>query len=527
LVKYLQFIPMSKVYIVGAGPGDIAYLTIRAQQILTQAEVLIYDALVDRSILTLVPATCIQIDVGKRGGQPSMLQSEIDLLLVEHAQTGRKVVRLKSGDPFIFGRVTAEIDALIAANCEYEVVPGLSTALVAPLLAGIPLTDPVLSRGFAVITAHLPDDLDWDALARMPTIVILMGARQLGEVVAQLLKHDRSIDTPIAVIRWAGTPQQQVWVSDLGQIISETAGFDLSPAVIIVGLVVRLREYLKFGVSAAAHVDLPLTLAADPEATFLAGKTVLVTRASGQAHEFSQLLRSRGATVIEMPTLEIVPPTSWQDLDREIDRLNDFDWLVLTSSNGVDAFFERLDLAGKDSRALAGVRIAVVGQKTALALQQHGITPDFIPTDFVADALVSNFPIDPAGLRILFPRVETGGREVLVREFTHLGASVIEVAAYQSRCPIEIEPAALLALQRQQVDIITFASSKTVAHFCQLIGTSLPSGWQESVYIASIGPQTSATCRELLGKVDIEATEYTLPGLVAALELGIERGEAL
>lgn len=515
---------MSKVYIVGAGPGDIAYLTIRAQQILTQAEVLIYDALVDRSILTLVPKTCIQIDVGKRGGQPSMLQAEIDLLLVESAQTRHNVVRLKSGDPFIFGRVTAEIDALIAANCEYEVVPGLSTALVAPLLAGIPLTDPVLSRGFAVITAHLPDDLDWDALARMPTIVILMGARQLGEVVAQLLKHDRSIDTPIAVIRWAGTPQQQVWVSDLGRIISETAGFELSPAVIIVGLVVRLREYLQFGVSAAAHIDRPATLTADPEATFLAGKTVLVTRASGQAHEFSQLLRSRGAEVIEMPTLEIVPPTSWQDLDREMARLSDFDWLVLTSTNGVDAFFERLALAGKDSRALAGVKIAVVGQKTARSLQQYGIIPDFTPTDFVADALVSSFPTDPAGLRLLFPRVETGGREVLVQEFTNRGATVVEVAAYQSQCPREIEPAALLALQRQQVDIITFASSKTVAHFCQLIGTSLPAGWQDRVLIASIGPQTSATCIKLLGRVDIEATEYTLPGLVAVLELGVGGG---
>jgi uroporphyrinogen III methyltransferase / synthase len=442
--------------------------------------------------------------------------------LVEHAQTGQIVVRLKSGDPFIFGRVTAEIDALIAANCEYEVIPGLSTALVAPLLAGIPLTDPVLSRGFAVITAHLPDDLDWDALARMPTIVILMGARQLGEVVVQLLKHDRSIDTPIAVIRWAGTPQQQVWVSSLGQIISETAGFELSPAVIIVGLVVRLREYLKFGIS-TANVDRPLKLAADPEA-ILTGKTVLVTRASGQAHEFSQLLRARGAEVIEMPTLEIVPPTSWQDLDREIANLSDFDWLVLTSTNGVDAFFERLTKAGKDSRALAGVKIAVVGQKTARSLQQYGITPDFIPTDFVADALVSSFPADPNGLRLLFPRVETGGREVLVQEFTNRGATVVEVAAYQSQCPREIEPAALLALQRRQVDIITFASSKTVGYFCQLIGDNLPSGWQEGVYIASIGPQTSATCRELLGKVDIEATEYTLPGLVAALELGVAGG---
>jgi uroporphyrinogen III methyltransferase / synthase len=504
---------MNKVYIVGAGPGDIAYLTVRARDVLSLAEVLIFDALVDRGLLSLVPRDCVLVNVGKRGGQPSMLQSEIDLLLVESAQTGKVVVRLKSGDPFIFGRVTAELDALIAADCEYEVVPGLSTALVAPLLAGIPLTDPVLSRGFAVVTAHLPDDLDWDALARMPTVVILMGARQLGEIVAQLLKHDRPANTPIAIIRWAGTTQQQVWVSELDRVIAETAGIELSPAVIIVGQVVRLRAYLMCKVSNSELED-------GGNSTFLGGKTVLVTRASGQASEFSQMLRSRGAKVLELPTLEIVPPSSWADLDREIGRLADFDWLILTSTNGVDAFFARLQQAGKDSRALAGVKIAVVGQKTAQSLQQHGIIPDFIPPDFIADALVSNFPGDPTGQKILFPRVETGGREVLVRELTNLGAIIVEVAAYQSRCPDSIDPTALNSLQQQQVDIITFASSKTVKHFCQLIGTSLPSGWQDRVCIASIGPQTSATCRELFGKVDIEATEYTLPGLVAALEVG-------
>jgi uroporphyrinogen III methyltransferase / synthase len=512
---------MSKVYIVGAGPGDTAYLTLRARQILTQAEVLIYDALVDRGLLDLVPAACILVDVGKRGGQPSMPQSQIDLLLVEYAQTGKTVVRLKSGDPFIFGRVTAEIDALIAAQCEYEVVPGLSTALVAPLLAGIPLTDPVLSRGFAVVTAHLPDDLDWDALARMPTVVILMGARQLAAVVTQLLKHDRSIDTPIAIIRWAGTPQQQIWVSDLGRVLIETGDIELSPAVIVVGQVVRLREYLKCEMS-TSPIDPNLSLDSYVNRPFLAGKTVLVTRAAGQASEFSQMLRSRGARVLEMPTLEIVPPTSWQDLDREIAKLTDFDWLILTSSNAVDGFFARLQSAGKDSRALAGVKIAVVGQKTAQSLQQHGITPDFIPPNFIADALIGNFPTPPAGQRILFPRVETGGREVLVSEFTDSGATVIEVAAYQSQCPDAIDPTVLAALQNRQVDILTFASSKTVKHFCQLIGTSLPADWQQQVCIASIGPQTSATCRSLLGKVDIEATEYTLPGLVAALELGVQ-----
>ncbi len=504
---------MSKVYIVGAGPGDISYLTVRARDVLALAQVLIYDALVDRSLLSLVPINCQLIDVGKRGGQPSMPQAEIDVLLVAAARTGQIVVRLKSGDPFIFGRVTAEIDALIAADCEYEVVPGLSTALVAPLLAGIPLTDPVLSRGFAVVTAHLPDELDWDALARMPTIVILMGARQLGEIVAQLLQHHRPVHTPIAIIRWAGTVQQQVWVSDLGSILAATAGVELSPAVIIVGEVVRLREYFRSSRSDALLTD-------GAQSNFLADKTVLVTRASTQAGGFSELLRSRGARVLELPTIEIVPPSSWVDLDRAIDKLSDFNWLILTSANAVDAFFARLDQAGQDSRALAGIKIAVVGQKTAQSLQQHGITPDFIPPDFIADALVSNFPISPAGQRILFPRVETGGREVLVRELTTLGAIVVEVAAYQSQCPDSIDPSILAALQQQSIDIITFASSKTVKHFCQLIGTSLPSGWQDRIYIASIGPQTSATCRELLGKVDIEATEYTLPGLVAALELG-------
>jgi uroporphyrinogen III methyltransferase / synthase len=188
----------------------------------------------------------------------------------------------------------------------------------------------------------------------------------------------------------------------------------------------------------------------------------------------------------------------------------------------VDAFFARLQKASKDSRALAGLKIAVVGQKTAQSLEQHGIKPDLIPPAFIADALVTNFPESPTGKRILFPRVETGGREVLVKELTNLGAIITEVAAYQSRCPDSIDPTVLTTLQQHEIDIITFASSKTVKHFCQLIGTSLPSGWQDRVCIASIGPQTSATCRELFGKVDIEATEYTLPGLVAALELGFD-----
>ncbi|MGI0489725.1 uroporphyrinogen-III C-methyltransferase, partial [Pantanalinema rosaneae CENA516] len=235
-----------KVYLVGSGPGDAAYLTVQAQELLMQAEVLIYDALVDGNLISLVPDTCRKLDVGKRGGRPSTPQSEINRLLVKYCQQGRVVVRLKNGDPFVFGRAQSEIQALRAANCAYEVVPGLSSALIAPLLAGIPLTDPVLSRGFTVITAHNPDTLDWVALARMETLVMLMGGRSLPEIVRRLRGHGRSPYMPIAVIRYAGRRRQRVWEGTLGDILEKTADASLSPCVIVVGEVVRLRQYLSF-----------------------------------------------------------------------------------------------------------------------------------------------------------------------------------------------------------------------------------------------------------------------------------------
>lgn len=234
-----------KVYLVGAGPGDVAYLTVRAYKLLAEVEVLVYDALVDGQLLELVPHNCLQLDVGKRGGKPSTPQAEINQLLVQHCLQGQRVVRLKSGDPFIFGRVGAEIEALRAAGCDFEVVPGISAALAAPLLAGIPLTDPVLSRGFGVFTAHEPDALDWEALARLDTLVFLMGGKYLGEIVHQLLRHSRSVHTPVAMIRWAGTPQQQMWLGELGNIEALTAGVSLSPVVIVIGEVVRLSSFLK------------------------------------------------------------------------------------------------------------------------------------------------------------------------------------------------------------------------------------------------------------------------------------------
>lgn len=247
----------------------------------------------------------------------------------------------------------------------------------------------------------------------------------------------------------------------------------------------------------------------------LTGKTILVTRSTEQSSEFSDRLTQDGAKVLSLPALEIGPPSSWQPLDDSIDRLDEFDWLILTSANGVNSFCERLLVRGKDRQHLTNVKIAVVGKKTAQILKKRGIEPDFIPPDFVADALVEHFPESVAGCQILFPRVETGGREVLVKQLAERGAKVVEVAAYESHCPQTIPPETVDALGRQAVDIVTFASSKTVKNFCQILQTRGLS-W-EGVCVASIGPQTSQTCRQLLGRVDAEATEYTMDGLYRAV----------
>ncbi|EGJ29867.1 MULTISPECIES: uroporphyrinogen-III C-methyltransferase [Moorena] len=531
-----------KIYIVGAGPGDVNYLTVRGQQLLTQAQVLVYDALVDSLLLQLVPCDCQLFHVGKRGGRPSTPQARINQLLVDQCRQGKQVVRLKSGDPFIFGRSSSEIQALIAAECQFEVIPGISSALAAPLLAGIPLTDSVLSKCFAVVTAHQPEQLDWEALARIDTLAILMGGRHLAEIVQQLQRYGRSHQTPIALIRNGGRPQQQVWLGTLSTIVNQTLGISLSPVVIVVGEVVGLRASMGLAdqdqSQSEGYQDKVQGATATTKA--LTGKTVLVTRSASQSQKFNQLLAQQGATIIEMPTLVITPPSSWAGLDYAIANLANFDWLILTSSNGVDYFFKRLLDNGKDARALVGIKIAVVGKKTAASLKQHNLQPDFIPPNFVADSLVEHFPESLTNKQVLFPRVETGGREVLVKELTEKGAQVVEVAAYESGCPDYMAPAILDAWQQRAIDIVTFASSKTVKNFYKLLKQAFNSSTEtnqayssadgeqspplktlhsllDNVCIASIGPQTSESCRQLLGRVDVEAVEYTLEGLTEAI----------
>ncbi len=250
----------------------------------------------------------------------------------------------------------------------------------------------------------------------------------------------------------------------------------------------------------------------------LTGQSILVTRASTQANGLTQALIDQGATVWEMPTLEIVPPSSWQSLDQALQQLDQFDWLILTSSNGVDGVLKRLQGLGIPKTALSGLKIAVVGQKTAQALATYGYQPNFIPPQFIADSLVAHFPEPLSGLRILFPRVETGGREMLVQAMTAAGATVVEVPAYESQCPTQLDPKIAEVLSQQRLTLITFTSGKTVKHFCQLVGGfGRASQLLSSVTIASIGPQTSHACLDYLGHVDIEAQEHTLEGLVQAI----------
>jgi len=512
------------VFIVGAGVGGVEFLTVRARELICVAEVIISDALVDRTLLNLAPKTATLIIAGKRGGQESIKQAEINQMLVDYCLAGKRVVRLKSGDPWIFGRSLPEISALQAANCEWEVVAGISSAIAAPMLAGIPLTEVEASSCFAVMTGHDLNRLPWEAIAQIPTLVILMGTNNLAGLLEKL-SAGKSEDTAIAIVRWCGRIDQQVWTGTLADIQAKLPKGSLSPAVIIIGEVVKFHEQLtSYRLQSLENLD---DLVKGKLA--LQGKRILVTRSAGQASQFTDLLTSRGAEVIEMPTLAILPPTSWEFLDQAIASLSNYDWLILTSANAVDSFFGRLKNSGKDSRALYSLKVAVVGRKTAEVLANYGITPDLVPTDFVADALVNAFLAIPnyvlTDKKMLFPRVESGGRDILVEQLQKHGAIIEPIPAYESGCPEAIDPEALDAIQNQKLDAIAFASSKTVKHFCQLLDRVAPNetwrSWLADVTIASIGPQTSKSCDELFGRVDCEAVEYTLDGLVEAIALSL------
>jgi uroporphyrinogen III methyltransferase/synthase len=498
------------VSLIGAGPGDPGLITVRGRECLLQADVVVYDRLVEPELLRAARPGAELIYVGKSAGHHALPQAEINALLVEKSRAGLQVARLKGGDPFVFGRGGEEAAALAAARIPFEVVPGVTSAVAAPAYAGIPVTHRDLASSFAVVTGHRRQDAedggelpasgsqDWAALARMDTLVILMGVSNLPAIVAQLLAAGRDPQTPVALVCRGTTPQQQVVDGCLADIVDRARETQVTPpAALIVGQVVALREKLRWF---------------DTRPLF--GRRVLVTRSPEQAGDLSARLRKLGAQPVEFPTIEIQPPESWEPLDAAIARLAEYDWVVFTSANGVRFFWQRLEQAGKDARVFGLARLAAIGPATAQELAGHGLQADLVPSRYVAECLLAEFgPV--RGLRFLLPRTDVA-RPTLAEGLRAAGAAADEVVAYRTR-PASARSGDELRriLVEGEVDVVTFTSSSTVRHFVAAMGPGacLPEGST----VACIGPVTACTARELGLRVDVVAEDYTLDGLVAAL----------
>lgn len=490
-----------KVYLVGAGPGDPGLLTLRAKTLLERADCVVYDFLVNEAILDHAPPECERIFAGKRSGRHALSQDRINHLLAERALAGKRVVRLKGGDPFIYGRGGEEAAALRAMGVDFEIVPGVSAGHAAPAYAGIPLTQRGISSSVHFLTGHE----EAGEVAPLPspdqpgTLVFFMGKRKLGETAASLIRQGFDPNTPAAVIRWGTTPNQEVVTAPLREIAERAAAL-YPPALAIVGEVVNLRDQLNWF-----------------EALPLFGKRIVVTRPRGQAGAFTAMLAERGALPVEIPTIELRDPPSWAPLDEAIRHADQYDFLVATSANGVRKFGERLAACGLDARVLKGIEIGAIGPATAAEFSKLGIRVDFVPGEYRAEGLVEALAgRDLAGKRFLIPRARVA-RDLVPRELEARGARVDVVEAYYAAMP-EYRPDHLEALLTPVPHAITFTSSSTAENFSRLPVQPALRRKLESAATASIGPVTSATLRRLSMRVDIEAAESTGPGLVAALE---------
>jgi uroporphyrinogen III methyltransferase/synthase len=479
------------VYLVGAGPGDPGLLTLRGAEVLQRAGVVVYDRLVASGLLDLAPADAERVYVGKAPGRNEMSQDEINALLVERGRAGQAVVRLKGGDPFVFGRGGEEAEALADGGVPFEVVPGVTSAIGAPAYAGIPVTHRGASTHFTVVTGHedptkASTDVDWDALAGAGgTIVILMGAGRIAEIADRLLAGGLSPDTPVAAVRNGTRADQRTVRATLATVAA--AGVQ-APAAIVVGEVARL--------------DLAWF-----ESRPLFGRSVVVTRAREQASELRRRLEALGAEVVELPAITI------EAVDFDVPDLDRYRWLVFTSANGVGAFFDRgLAPAGLDARALAGRRVAAIGPGTAAALAERGVRADLLPERFVAESLLEAFPPSPTGdERVLLARAEQA-RDVLPAGLAERGYAVDVLPVYRTVTGSP-DAAVLERVRRGDADAITFTSSSTVTNLCDQLG-EVPA---PQPLVVSIGPVTSKTALERGLRVDVEAAEHTIEGLIDAL----------
>jgi uroporphyrinogen III methyltransferase / synthase len=487
------------VYLVGAGPGDPGLLTARALQLIATADVIVYDRLIPDTALAGARADAELVYAGKEGGGPSVSQAEIEQLLLERGAAGRRVVRLKGGDPFVFGRGGEEAEGLRDAGIPFEVVPGVTAGVAASAYAGIPVTHRDAASAVAFVTGHedpaKPESaLDWSALASFPgTVVVYMGVRQLPGICQRLIAGGRPPQEPAAVIERGTLPDQRVTIGELRTIAELAAAAGVrAPAIALFGPVAALHERLDW-------------FAARP----LAGVRVAITRARAQASGLGSSLRELGAAVLEAPAIRISP------LAGPAPRIEDYDLVCLTSPNGVRLLFERLAGAGRDARAFGSARIAAIGPGTAAALLRHGLIADVVPEQFVAEGLVEALAGVPVARALVARAAEA--RDVLPAALRERGAQVDVVALYET-LPEPMSEAELSALER--ADYVTFTSSSTVRFFYQVAGERLPA----SARLVSIGPVTSQALREHGREPDVEAERHDIDGLIGALLADAGRG---
>lgn len=495
----------AKVYLVGAGPGDPGLLTLKGKRCLEQADVVIYDYLANPRLLDYARPEALRILVGKHGGGAHVEQDVITAMIVEHARAGRVVVRLKGGDPFIFGRGGEEAEAIRDAGFDFEIVPGVSSAIAVPAYAGIPLThrrfasNVIFTTGYEYPTKEEPA-VRWSELARSgSTLVILMATRQLRSSMDKLVAAGLTPQIPVAVIRWGTRAGQQTIVGTVGTIAGLAESQQLQPpAIAVVGEVVRLRDKLNWF-----------------ERKPLFGRRIVITRPRAQAAEFAEQLEAWGAEVIPFPTIETVPIPTCAPLDDAIRRARDFDWVVFTSANGVRVFFERLQTIDADVRDWHGAHVAAIGPQTAKALQRYCLRVQMIPEEFRAEAVVAALVrAGVAGKRVLLPRA-AAARDVLPVQLRHHGAVVEEVATYTTALPpVAAEVRAVLL--DGGADLVTFTSSSTVQNFVAIFQDQVEQVLAHAA-VGCIGPVTADTARGYGLRIDIQPNAYTIPAFVEAI----------
>ena len=500
----IEKIKVGKVYIIGAGPGDAGLITLKAVECLRLADVVIYDNLVNEELLKYAPESARFIYAGKKGGDHTLSQDRINELLAKEALDGNIVARLKGGDPFIFGRGGEEAEVLVAQGVPFEVIPGVTSAIAVPAYAGIPLTHRGLTSTVAFITGHEDptkeqSDIDWQALTGIGTLVFLMGVKNLKQISDALMSHGKSADTPAALIRRGTTPDQQILTGTLATIVdlAQSSRFK-PPAILVVGPVVDLRNTLRWF---------------DTKPLF--GKGVVITRPERQADDLARLLAVQGANPIAFPTISIVPPADWSELDRALDELESYNWLIFTSANGVHFFFQRLREKGRDIRDLKGIKICCIGPATAGQIESRGINVDLVPAEFIAEGILKSFAtMDLQGKKILIPRAAKA-RDILPEGLKKQGAVVDVAITYQTVNSGRKREDLLAAIDAGDVDVITFTSSSTVTNYVEIMGADyvLP----PHIKIACIGPITAATAKKAGFAIDITQDEYTMDGLVHSL----------